>query len=618
MITLTALTLRRGPRVLFENVSLTLPPGEKVGLVGRNGAGKSSLFALLCGQLQEDGGSWSCPAHWRIVQVAQDLPESAESATRFVVQGDAVLAAAEAARAAAEAAGDDAALARAYLALEEGGVHSAPARAQALLLGLGFSGEELEWPVNRFSGGWRMRLQLARALLCPSDLLLLDEPTNHLDLDALVWLEGWLARYAGTLMVISHDRAFLDAVTRVTLHLEQGQLVRYAGNYSAFETQRLARRAQQQQAWQQQQAQVAHLQRFIDRFRAKASKAKQAQSRVKALDRLSLVAPLLAEADFQFDFAAPPALPNPMLVLQGVAAGYEAPVLRGVTATLLAGARIGLLGANGQGKSTLVKTLVGILPPLAGEVTRGRGLAIGYFAQQEMELLDPEDTPLGHFLALARTLTQAGGLTGQDTREQALRNVLGQFHFGGERIGQPVGTLSGGERARLLLALLAWQRPNLLLLDEPTNHLDLLTREALAAALNTFEGSVLLVSHDRVLLETVCDSFWRVHAGRVEPFDGDLEDYQQCLREEARAGRAPRPVRPAPAPVVPSAPKRSRRAQEKLEQAMVALEAERQALQARLEGLTVVAEITAIGLRLEVLEAELSVLEERWLEWVEG
>lgn len=618
MISLKSLTLRRGARALLDDASLTLHPGEKVGLVGRNGAGKSSLFALLAGTLQEDAGIWQMPAHWRLAQVSQELPESGASATRFVVEGDAILLAAEAAVTAAEASADHEALAHAYLALEEAGVHEAPARAQALILGLGFGSDELTQPVNRFSGGWRMRLQLARALMCPSDLLLLDEPTNHLDLDALVWLESWLQRYGGTLVVVSHDREFLDAVTNVTVHLEQGRLTRYGGNYSAFEVLRAERAALQQSAREQQQAQVARLQQFIDRFKAKASKAKQAQSRVKALARLTAVAPLLEEADFRFEFLAPAALPNPMLTLQQVEAGYAGrPILQHISATVLAGQRIGILGANGQGKSTLVKTVAGVLSPLSGDLTPGRGLAIGYFAQQEMDLLEPGDTPLGHFTRLARTLAAEGRLSGQDAREQALRNFLGSFHFGGERIGQAVGTLSGGEKARLMLALIVWARPNLLLLDEPTNHLDLATREALSIALNEFEGTVMLVSHDRALLRAVCDEFWLVTGGRLAPFDGDLDDYQRFLLTQARATRAAREAarkpsslassRPAPRPPPPH------RALEKLERRMEGLEGERRSLHERLQGLTAATEIAAIGLRLEALDAELVTLEDEWL-----
>ena len=532
MITLQSLTLRRGPKVVLEQADLVLHSGEKVGLVGRNGAGKSSLFALLTGRLQPDRGDLRLPAHWLVGEVAQNMPECADAATDFVLEGDLRLQQARAALAAAEADDDGEAMAAAHVALEEAGAFDARSRAQAMLLGLGFKPSQLEAAVNSFSGGWRMRLQLARALMCRADLLLLDEPTNHLDLDALVWLESWLQRYEGTLLVISHDREFLDAVTGVTLHLEDGRLQRYSGGYTAFESLRAERLAQQRVAYSRQQERIAQLQRFIDRFKAKATKARQAQSRVKALERMERLAPVLTASDFAFGFHEPAQLPNPMLALKGVAAGYAGvAVLPAVNRTVLAGQRIGILGANGQGKTTLVKTIAGTLPALAGSVTPGKGLAIGYFAQQELDLLQEDDTPLQKMVRLARTAAPAGA----DTREQALRNHLGQFRFEGDMVHQRVGTLSGGERARLVLATIVWQRPNLLLLDEPTNHLDLNTREALSIALNEFEGTVMLVSHDRALLREVCDEFWLVAQGTVQPFDGDLDDYQRWLLESARA-----------------------------------------------------------------------------------
>jgi ATP-binding cassette subfamily F protein 3 len=563
VITLRNLTLRRGTKVVLAGANLTLNPGEKVGLVGRNGAGKSSLFALLAGRLHADGGDAEVPAHWRVGEVAQAMPAGAMGATDFVLAGDTPLAQAQARLAAAERADDGHAIAEAHLALADAGAFDARARAQALLLGLGFRPAGLDAPVASFSGGWRMRLQLARALMCPAELLLLDEPTNHLDLDALVWLEGWLQRYPGTLVVISHDREFLDAVTDVTVHLEQASLSRWGGNYSAFETMRAERLAQQAGAYARQQERIAHLQRFIDRFKAKATKSRQAQSRVKALARMERLAPALVEGDFAFEFRPPASLPNPMLALQALDCGYPtAPptvVVRGVERSVLAGQRIGILGANGQGKSTLVKTIAGALAPLAGTLTAGKGLAIGYYAQHEMDLLSENDTPLQRMVRLAREVSP-------QAREQELRNFLGQFGFGGEMVQQPVGTLSGGERARLVLATLVWQRPNLLLLDEPTNHLDLSTREALSVALNEFDGTVLLVSHDRALLREVCDEFWLVADGRVQPYDGDLDDYQRWLLERARAlqrGGEPPPL-PAlppadsaaapPAPAAPSAP----------------------------------------------------------------
>ncbi len=552
MITLKNVTLRRSAKMLLDSASVTLNPGEKVGLVGRNGAGKSSLFALFNGSLHEDAGEYYIPTQWRMGQVSQDMPETDQSATDFVVEGDTVLLAAQKEVAESEATDDYDRMAHAYMALQDAGAHDAPARAQALILGLGFKTTELTNPVNSFSGGWRMRLQLARALMCPSELLLLDEPTNHLDLDALVWLEAWLKRYEGTMVVISHDREFLDAVTNVTLHIDAAKLVRYGGNYSKFEDMRAEQMSLQQNAFAKQQDKIAHLQKFIARFKAKASKAKQAQSRVKALDRMEKIAPLLADADFTFEFKEPANLPNPMLSMMGVSFGYPPPpdengnvpgdvpptvIVQNVSKSVLAGQRIGILGANGQGKSTLVKTVARALQPLGGEVTEGKGLNIGYFAQQELDVLRPADTPLEHMIRLVREMTAAGKIQGQQTREQDLRSFLGTFNFGGDMVKQAVGSMSGGEKARLVLCMIVWQRPNLLLLDEPTNHLDLATREALSMALNEFEGTVMLVSHDRALLRAVCDEFWMVSRGGVAPFDGDLDDYQRYLLDEAKRQR---------------------------------------------------------------------------------
>jgi len=548
MITLKNVTLRRGTKVLLDNTSVTLNPGEKVGLVGRNGAGKSTLFGLLNGTLHEDGGECSIPKQWRMAQVAQDMPETSQSATDFVIEGDTALLAAQAEVHAAEASEDGMRMAHAYMDHHDAGAHDAEARAQALILGLGFKTAELANPVNSFSGGWRMRLQLARALMCPSDLLLLDEPTNHLDLDALVWLEAWLKRYPGTLIMISHDREFLDAITQVTLHIDNAKLLRYGGNYSAFEDMRAEQLALQQSAMIKQQEKIAHLKKFIDRFKAKASKAKQAQSRVKALDRMEKIAPVLADAEFNFEFQEPANLPNPMLSMSEASIGYpplpDAPagtpptvIVRKINRSVHAGQRIGILGANGQGKSTLVKTIARALQPVSGEVTEGRGLNIGYFAQQELDVLRPQDTPLEHMIRLAKE-TLASGRSGYvAAREQDLRNYLGTFNFSNDMVKQPVGTMSGGEKARLVLCMIVWQRPNLLLLDEPTNHLDLSTREALGMALNEFEGTVMLVSHDRALLRAVCDEFWLVSRGGIEPFDGDLDDYQRYLLDEAKRSR---------------------------------------------------------------------------------
>ena len=533
MLVLNQVSLRRGVKLVLNQASVTLQPGENVGLVGRNGAGKSSLFSLITKRLQSDAGDVTMPPRWRIGEVAQDMPETDEPATDFVLQGDTRLMEAQAQLVQAELDDDGHAMAEAHHAISDAGGFEARPRAQAMLLGLGFKTAELEAPVNSFSGGWRMRLQLARALMCPADLMLLDEPTNHLDLDALVWLEAWLKRYTGTMIVISHDREFLDAITNVTLHLDDTKLTRYTGNYTAFEEMRAERLTQAAAGYAKQQERIAHLQKFIDRFKAKASKAKQAQSRVKALARMERLGPVLTSADFQFEFREPLSLPNPMLAFSQVACGYRADdgnetrIIDGINRSVLAGQRIGILGANGQGKSTLVKTIIGDLPRLAGDITEGKGLSIGYFAQQELDVLSLDDGALMHMIRLARD-------KGPQAREQELRDYLGSFRFVGEMVTQAVGTLSGGEKARLVLAMLVWQRPNLLLMDEPTNHLDLTTREALSMALNEFEGTVLLVSHDRALLREVCDEFWLVTDGAVKPFDGDLDDYQKWLLEQSR------------------------------------------------------------------------------------
>jgi len=670
MIQMKNLTLRRGVKVVLQGATVTLNPGEKVGLVGRNGAGKSSLFSLIANRLQADAGDLELPPTWRLGEVAQNMPETSQGATDFVLEGDIPLMEARAALAAAEDAEDGHAIAEAYVLLEQAGTFDAPARAQALLLGLGFRTDQLDAPVNSFSGGWRMRLQLARALMCPADLLLLDEPTNHLDLDALVWLEGWLKRYQGLMIVISHDREFLDAITTVTVHLDNAQLTRYGGNYTAFETMRAERLEQAQAAFGKQQEKIAHLQRFIDRFKAKASKAKQAQSRVKALDRMVKLGPVLVDAEFEFSFRQPQNLPNPMLTMRELSCGYPAlepgqppvTIVRHITRSVMAGQRIGILGANGQGKSTLVKTIAHALQPLGGEFSEGKGLSVGYFAQQELDLLSEDDTPMQRMVRLARE----SGATGAEAREQELRNFLGQFRFAGDMVHQKVGTLSGGERARLVMATIVWQKPNLLLLDEPTNHLDLNTREALSVALNEFDGSVMLVSHDRALLREVCDEFWLVTAGGVLPFDGDLDDYQKWLLEVSRAnakGVAPPPV-PGPAPVLSAAPapapspaaspkavarasatdskhpgafkrdsaqdrKQSGQLRNQIANRTRPLRAEVQQIDARMEKLTAERsaleadlasgklsgpDIAEAGRRLNHVGAEVAMLEERWLE----
>ena len=642
MITLRNITLRRGTKVVLQNASVTLQPGEKVGLIGRNGAGKSSLFALMTDRLHADAGDVEIPPRWRVGEVAQNMPETEDGATDFVLQGDMPLMAAQAELHAAEASGDGNAMAHAHLSLDEAGAFDAPARAQALLLGLGFKNEQLDAPVNSFSGGWRMRLQLARALMCPAELLLLDEPTNHLDLDALVWLEAWLKRFDGLMVVISHDREFLDAITRVTVHLDETTLTRYTGNYSAFEEMRAERITQAAAAYGKQQERMAHLQKFIDRFKAKASKANQAQSRVKALARMEKLAPVLTSSDFEFEFREPQSLPNPMLSFDGLVCGYgTTPIVNGVSRSVLAGQRIGILGANGQGKSTLVKTIAHALPVMSGTMTEGKGLVVGYFAQQELDVLQLDDGPLMHMVRLARDV-------GPQAREQELRDFLGRFKFSGEMAQQAVGSLSGGEKARLVLAMLVWQRPNLLLLDEPTNHLDLTTREALSMALNEFEGTVMLVSHDRALLREVCDEFWLVTRGGVQPFDGDLDDYQKWLLDVSRAaakGQEAPPVprsapvaAPAPAPVAaraaPAASGRDDRKQaaqsrsqianrtrplrvevQQIDGRMEKLAAERAELEAMLAaGKRPGNEIADAGRKLSHIAAEVAKLEERWLE----
>ncbi|HEV3104686.1 MAG TPA: ATP-binding cassette domain-containing protein [Trinickia sp.] len=533
MIRFNQFTLARGVKPLFDATSFVLNPGENAGLVGANGAGKSTLFSVLRGELHADGGDFSLPPSWRIAHVAQETPAADETALEYTLDGDAALREIEAGIREAEAAHDGEALAHAHAAFADADGYTAPARAEALLLGLGFTLAQTRERVASFSGGWRMRLNLAQALMCRSDLLLLDEPTNHLDLDAIVWLEEWLHRYAGTLVVISHDREFLDSVCNVTLHLENRQVKRYGGNYSQFEILRAQQLALQQSAYEKQQKTVAHLQSFIDRFKAKATKARQAQSRMKALEKMERIAPAHVASPFTFEFRTPDAAPNPMLVMDDVRCGYrkddggQTPILERIALSIQNGQRIGLLGANGQGKSTLVKTLAGTLAPLSGEMRQGRGLAIGYFAQHQLETLRPDDSPLAH---LARIAPEA--------REQELRDFLGGFNFSGDMASAPIAPFSGGEKARLALALIIWQKPNLLLLDEPTNHLDLETRHALTMALAQFEGTLILVSHDRHLLRASTDQFMLVANHRLQPFDGDLDDYRDWLLQHAAETRA--------------------------------------------------------------------------------
>jgi ATP-binding cassette subfamily F protein 3 len=519
MIRLENLTLQRGPLRLLEDAELTLHPGHKVGLIGANGAGKSSLFALLRGELTPDAGNCLVPADWRIAHMRQEVETLDRLAVDYVLDGDLRLRQVQHDLAAAEAAHDGTAQARLHAELDSADGYSADARARKLLAGLGFSNPQMTQPVGDFSGGWRMRLSLAQALMCPSDLLLLDEPTNHLDLDAIIWLEGWLKSYPGTLLLISHDRDFLDAVVDNIAHLEQQKLTLYRGGYSAFERARAERLAQQQQAFDKQQAQRAHMEKFIARFKAQATKARQAQSRIKALERLEELAPAHVDSPFDFCFREADKISSPLLDLSDARLGYgDKVVLSKVKLQLVPGARIGLLGPNGAGKSTLIKTLAGELAPIAGHLQRGENLVVGYFAQHQLDSLDDRASPLLHVQRLAPT-----------EREQVLRDFLGGFDFRGPRADEPVQNFSGGEKARLALALIAWGKPNLLLLDEPTNHLDLDMRLALTMALQDFAGAVLVVSHDRHLLKSTTDEFLLVADGQIQEFDGDLEDYARWL-----------------------------------------------------------------------------------------
>ncbi|MCD4486760.1 ATP-binding cassette domain-containing protein [Chromobacterium vaccinii] len=528
MIQLKNLSLRRGLKELLIGANLTLNPGYKAGLTGANGVGKSSLFAMLLGELHADGGDMLLPPNWTVAHVAQETPALERSALDYVLDGDKELRALEAQLAVAEDKHDGNAIGHLHGELAHIDAYSAPARAGKLLTGLGFDEAGQQRPVASFSGGWRMRLNLAQALMCRSDLLLLDEPTNHLDLETVLWLEDWLKAYPGTLLVISHDRDFLDAICSHTVEVANQTLTLYTGNYSQFEVMRAEKLARQQGEYEKQQRQIAHLESFITRFKAKASKARQAQSRVKALEKLERIAPAHSASPFDFHFDSPEHLPNPLLKLDKASAGYgDKTILSGISLSVEAGARIGLLGVNGAGKSTLVKLLSSDLAPQTGERVNAQMLKIGYFAQHTLETLRPDESPLQHMQRLAPT-----------TRELELRSFLGGFNFRGDAATDPVGPMSGGEKARLALAMIVWQKPNLLLLDEPTNHLDLEMRHALTLALQDFTGALIVVSHDRSLLESTTDVFWLVSGGKVQPFDGDLEDYRQWrLAQQAEDGK---------------------------------------------------------------------------------
>jgi ATP-binding cassette subfamily F protein 3 len=521
MIRLQNLTLQRGPQRLLEDAELTLHAGQKAGLIGANGAGKSSLFALLLGQLAPDSGDCLLPADWRIAHMRQEIETLQRIAVDYVLDGDLRLREVQRELALAEQAQDGTALARLHAELDSADGYTADARARKLLAGLGFGNEQMDRPVGDFSGGWRMRLNLAQALMCPSDLLLLDEPTNHLDLDAILWLEDWLKSYPGTLLLISHDRDFLDAVVDHIAHVEQCKLTLYRGGYSAFERARAERLAQQQQAYEKQQAQREHMEKYIARFKAQATKARQAQSRIKALERMEELSAAHVDSPFDFVFRESQKISSPLLDLSEARLGYgDTTILDKVKLQLAPGARIGLLGPNGAGKSTLIKNLAGELQPLSGRLVRGENLVVGYFAQHQLDSLDSKASPLLHLQRLAPS-----------EREQVLRDFLGGFDFRGPRTDEPVLNFSGGEKARLALALIAWERPNLLLLDEPTNHLDLEMRLALTMALQEFSGAVLVVSHDRHLLKSTTDDFLLVADGKIAAFDGDLDDYARWLVE---------------------------------------------------------------------------------------
>jgi len=527
MLQFDDLALRRGPRLLFEHATLQIHPGWKVGVTGTNGTGKSSLFALIRDELHADAGACRYPAGWVIAHVAQEMPAEARAAIEYVLDGDEGLRAVEAALAAAEARHDGDQLGTLHAHFDVIGGYTARSRAAQLLHGLGFGSADEGRPVSDFSGGWRMRLNLARALMCRSDLLLLDEPTNHLDLDAVIWLENWLCAYAGTLLLISHDRDFLDSVASHIVHIERQRLTLYSGNYSAFERRRAETLAGQQAQYEKQQREIAHMHAFVERFRAKATKARQAQSRLKALQRMELIAPAHVDSPFHFSLRAPVKLPDPLLCLRAVAAGYgEATVIRDVELSLSPGERVGLLGPNGAGKSTLIKLLAGVIEPQQGRREPAQDLRIGYFAQHQVEQLDAQAAPLQHLLRID-----------PQAREQELRDYLGGFGFPADQALAPTGPLSGGEKSRLVLALLIYQRPNLLLLDEPTNHLDLEMRQALATALQDFAGAMVLVSHDRHLLRVTSDRLVLVYAGRVEEFPDSLDEYPQWLTVQNRQSR---------------------------------------------------------------------------------
>ena len=624
MIELKNLTLQRGSKLLLDKANLTVSSQRRVGLVGRNGTGKSSLFALIKGEIAQDGGDVLLPAHWKLASVAQETPALDISALDYVLQGDGELQLFQTALHEAEAKNDGMKQAEYHAKLEEIDAYSAPARAAKLLSGLGFSQEEHGRPVKSFSGGWRMRLNLAQALMCRADLLLLDEPTNHLDLETVLWLENHLSGLPCTQIIISHDRDFLNATTTQTVELSDQKLTLYGGNYDFYQAERARRLAQQQAAYLKQQAQIKHLRSFIDRFKAKATKAVQAQSRMKALDKLERIAPAHFDSGFSFEFDSPAHLPNPLLQLDKADLGYGGePVLHGIDLSLESGARYGLLGVNGSGKSTFIKTLAGELNVLSGRIVRSDKLNIGYFAQHQLDTLRPDQSPLWHIQKLS-----------PDVREQEIRNFLGSFNFIGDAALQKTEPFSGGEKARLALAMIVWQKPNLLLLDEPTNHLDLDMRHALTLALQSFQGALIVVSHDRGLLEATTDSFLLIEQGRLKTFDGDLEDYRRYRLAQENAAAAPaasaqsrnrRDAKRVEAQIRQEKARLSKPLQQKIDQAekeMAALSEIQTACEAFLAQEDAYSDANKAKLQqtlaqLAETKVKLSELEESWLGWQE-
>ena len=618
MIRFSNISLVRGTKVLLEGADAVLNPGDRIGLIGANGSGKSSLFAVLRGELHTDKGEADFPPQWRVAHVAQETTALDRPAVEYAIDGDTNLRILEEKLLQAERENNGNLIGELHAALGDADAYTVRSRAEQLLIGLGFKNSELQNPVSSFSGGWRMRLNLAQALMCPSDLLLLDEPTNHLDLDAILWVEEWLKRYAGTLLVVSHDRDFLDGVVNVILHIDQKKLRRYGGNYSAFEVQRAQSIILAAGQRAKQERERAHLQSFIDRFKAKATKARQAQSRMKMLAKMEDLAPLHVTAPFSFEFREPLRAPNPLLVLEDAHAGYgEKTVLRDINFSLQSEQRYGLLGINGAGKSTLIKTIAGELKPLQGTALFNKGLAIGYFAQHQVEMLRDDQSPLWHLQKISPS-----------TREQDLRNFLGSFNFPGDMALGSIANFSGGEKARLALALIVWTRPNLLLLDEPTNHLNLETREALTVALAQFEGTLVLVSHDRHLLRATTDQFLIVADGSLRPFDGDLEDYRDWLfrskQEKPAAATPPTPAKKPAAPKMSTSSRKSLQARiKRLEEMISRLNARKAELEARLADPAIyqAASKEALDSMLRdqaYIGKELVLLEGEWLEKLEA